>query len=79
MLQNRVIYAVEDSDGGGVEYAHLFLLPEGLDAKAADLILERLMSRIMEDEEWTWDEAIRCLTTFKGWIHLDFEVGTYAY
>jgi hypothetical protein len=75
---NRVIYAVEDCDGGGIEMGHLFLLPEGLEAREADLILERVMDTVTQNEYWNWDDALAVLEPM-GWQHLSFETCANAY
>ena len=73
------LYLVEDCDGGGAEYSHLFELPKGMTPEDADLMLERVMAIVMEDfTDWNWDDAIRILVQ-NGWKEVQFAVASAAY
>ena len=72
------LYLVEDCDSSTAHYSHLFNLPEGMTAVAADLVLDEVMDKVQEELEWNWDDAISILADF-GWEHLSFEVCSNSY
>ena len=71
--EQRKLFVVDDCDDPGVEYAHAFLLPEGLGLEQANKDLEKTMNKVRKLEDWNWDDGILALEKL-GWAHVPYRI-----